>query len=564
MDGHLPYGPFFINKDIGYPRCDFFDDFMYTRIQNRNVSQTSSSPENPQGLSPQPPPRGTKNPPVSLPQTSSPEEEYSYDFHSETEGLAPPRGTKNPPVSSPQPRPRGPGNQLVSTPGLLEFSPEASSQASSPMGTEIPPVSSPQSSTEKYPDDFEAPSEVSSLTLSPDDDGSIVNYEEEDKNGDDNEIEINAATKKYTNGDVALDYTKDFNTLDNISKYSKNLREKLSNIVDINEANKYKVIENVGGGDCFYLAFLDSDPNITRINKQPKLQELRKILSNSNTDNYFTDVKDGYTTETNKYNKYFNEVSEYINYLITNKDGELDISTIPVSLSDYSDFINVIHKRQSYSPNDYKTKLEKFLVNFKKSTRGTHEWYWNPNFKDILYNNNNFKGFMRTKYHWAESIDIQMVEKIYNVKFIILYSPIDVENIQIVFSNGDFGKKTDNITYIMLEYNGYHYRLITYNNRTRFKFREVPLLIKILVVKKLTSNFDNLIIGDDDKYTYEFEDYISNIKMYHDIYDILQSEDYKPKFKDELFNEITEFLKIPNNHALKNESVKNKFPHIRL
>ena len=43
-EGHLPYGPFFINKDIDYPICDNFNDFMYKRFQQRKSQGISPAP----------------------------------------------------------------------------------------------------------------------------------------------------------------------------------------------------------------------------------------------------------------------------------------------------------------------------------------------------------------------------------------------------------------------------------------------------------------------------------------------------------------------------------------
>ena len=103
-----------------------------------------------------------------------------------------------------------------------------------------------------------------------------------------------------------------------------------------------------------------------------------------------------------------------------------------------------------------------------------------------------FQKIIKTCDFWGETWAISTLERILNIKFILLS--------QESFANKDYanvlncGQLNDNILqkrgefmpdyYIMLEYTGTHYKLIGYKKKQIFKFKELPYDIKKLVVDK--------------------------------------------------------------------------------
>ena len=103
-----------------------------------------------------------------------------------------------------------------------------------------------------------------------------------------------------------------------------------------------------------------------------------------------------------------------------------------------------------------------------------------------------FKAIINTCDFWAETWAISTLERIINIKLVILSSQQwregDRDNVL------QCGQLNDRILeernrfepdhYIMVDYTGDHYRLITYKNRGAIKFGEIPYDIKVLVVNK--------------------------------------------------------------------------------
>ena len=98
-----------------------------------------------------------------------------------------------------------------------------------------------------------------------------------------------------------------------------------------------------------------------------------------------------------------------------------------------------------------------------------------------------FKNKIETSDFWAENWSIITLERILNIKFIILsseaYFKRDLGNILQCGVN-EYGDEFTPEFYIMVEYRGDHYKLIGYNKKRIFTFREIPYDIKKMVVDK--------------------------------------------------------------------------------
>ena len=243
------------------------------------------------------------------------------------------------------------------------------------------------------------------------------------------------------NGDKPIDinYEIEFTDDNNIKNHSTSLQTRMKKYVTKDDPEKYKVIENVGKGDCFFLAFLDSYDNVNLTNKEEKLTQLRKWLSfeiNKNNDRY--------------------------NYLL-----------------------------------DIKNNKSGYGV-----TEPEYQWLFENEEINFMDNINNFKGFIRTAHYWATHQDIGIIENKFKVKIIIF--DINKQNeIEIIVIPNDYTNNEDNednVKYIMLQFEGYHYKLITYNGIKQFLFSDIPYEIKELVAKYIKKNGYKYFTSDFNTY----------------------------------------------------------------
>ena len=104
-----------------------------------------------------------------------------------------------------------------------------------------------------------------------------------------------------------------------------------------------------------------------------------------------------------------------------------------------------------------------------------------------------FKEKLKTCYFWAETWAINTLESYLNIKMIILssqnYANRDSHNVLLCDTGfvNDSVLKQDSFEpdyYIITDYTGSHYKLITYKDNHIFSFNQIPDKIKNMIVKK--------------------------------------------------------------------------------
>ena len=237
--------------------------------------------------------------------------------------------------------------------------------------------------------------------------------------------------------------------------------------------NKYSIIDNEGGGDCLFATIRDA---FSQLGQQTTVQKLRKKLAEEATQNIFLNYKEQYDLYNSSIIKDTRDAKELeIEYEKYKKmySGTLD-------RTEKKHFIDAAKK--------IKLQRDRILAEKKVSEQMLAEYKYMKNVDTL----EKFKRKIQTCEFWAETWAISTLERILNIKFILLssdaYKSGDIANVlncgqlndTILESRGEFTPDF----YIMVDYLGWHYKLITYKKRYLFTFTELPFDIKKLIVDK--------------------------------------------------------------------------------
>lgn len=235
----------------------------------------------------------------------------------------------------------------------------------------------------------------------------------------------------------------------------------------------YSLVDNEGGGECLFATIRDAFSNIAQ---QTSIVKLRNKLSKEATEAVFLNYKE-------QYDMYNTTILED-----TNKIRELEAEYITLQQK----FGSVIDRNEQklISENAKKVKAEHDrLVHEKKVTSRMLQEYKFMKKIDTL---EKFKGIIKKCEFWGDTWAISTLERILNIKFIILsseaYRKEDTKNIlncgqlndTILENTGMFNPEF----YIIIDHTGDHYKLIGYKHKLIFKFGEIPYDIKNMISEK--------------------------------------------------------------------------------
>jgi hypothetical protein len=260
---------------------------------------------------------------------------------------------------------------------------------------------------------------------------------------------------------------------------AKNIREKYHespNDVWIDKLMKNKnfsIQDNSGGGDCLFLTIQDAFYSIAQ---QTSVNKLRKKLSNEATQEVFENYKEQYDMYTASLVRDTNKIKEMANEYALYKQR----------------FNDVIDRNEQKAILEHAKEVKKEhdkLVEEKKVTAAILKEY---KFMKGIETLEQFKKKIRHCDFWADTWAISTLERILNIKFIILssesYKANDEKNVlqcgqlndKVLEQRGIFTPEF----YIMVDYTGNHYKLIGYKKKMIFKFSEIPYDIKKMIYEK--------------------------------------------------------------------------------
>jgi predicted NAD-dependent protein-ADP-ribosyltransferase YbiA (DUF1768 family) len=237
--------------------------------------------------------------------------------------------------------------------------------------------------------------------------------------------------------------------------------------------NNYSIQDNEGGGDCLFATIRDAFSSIAQ---QTSTTKLRKKLSSEATQQVFEEYKEHY----DMYNASI--VRD------TNKIKELE-QEYELIKQRYDSIIDRDEKKAIINQGkEVKAEHDRLVQEKKVSTAILKEYKFMKGVDTL----EQFRKIIRHCDFWADTWALSTLERILNIKFILLssesYKSGDEKNVlqcgqlndAILEQRGRFTPEF----YIMVEYTGNHYKLIGYKKKLIFKYKEIPYDIKKMIYDK--------------------------------------------------------------------------------
>ena len=235
----------------------------------------------------------------------------------------------------------------------------------------------------------------------------------------------------------------------------------------------YSITDNEGDGDCLFATVRDAFSSIAQ---QTSVNKLRRKLSSEATDDIFQTYKE-------HYDMYNTAILED-----TNKIKELEAQYISLKQKFSSTIDRNEQKLLTTQAKEVKKEHDR-LVQEKQVTTQILKEYKFMRGVDTL---EKFKSKIRTCDFWADTWAISTLERILNIKFIILsseaYKHGDIKNVlncgqlndSILENKGIFTPEF----YVIVEHTGNHYKTIGYKKKMIYTFNEIPYDIKNMIADK--------------------------------------------------------------------------------
>lgn len=235
----------------------------------------------------------------------------------------------------------------------------------------------------------------------------------------------------------------------------------------------YIIVDNEGGGDCFFCTIRDA---FLSIGQETTVLKLRREVANNATEEQFRYYKNMY-----------NEIATSI------KNDAVDIAKLKTELNEqHKQFQQTLDRQLQRKIKDIADNTVKHIKRIERDKKTSTEHLKEYAFVKDINSLEQFRKHIMLSSYWADAWALSVLEKSLNIKFIVLsyqtYALGDKEHVlncgtvvdPVIEARGDFAPEL----YIMIEHSGNHYKTIGYKSKLIFKFSEIPYDIKTMIVMK--------------------------------------------------------------------------------
>jgi predicted NAD-dependent protein-ADP-ribosyltransferase YbiA (DUF1768 family) len=262
-------------------------------------------------------------------------------------------------------------------------------------------------------------------------------------------------------------------------KQAKDIREKYHESANDTWIDKFmknknfSIVDNEGGGDCLFSTIKDAFSSIAQ---QTSVNKIRKKLAEQATQEIFDGYKEQYDMYSASLVRDTNKIKELANEYLLYKQRITEI------IDRDEQKIILAQAKEVKKEHDRLVEEKKVAASILKEFK----------FMKGVENLDQFKRVIRHCDFWADTWAISTLERLLNIKFIILssesYKAKDEKNVlqcgqlndKVLEQRGRFTPEF----YIMVDYTGSHYKLVGYKKKLIFKFSEIPYDVKKLIYEK--------------------------------------------------------------------------------
>jgi predicted NAD-dependent protein-ADP-ribosyltransferase YbiA (DUF1768 family) len=234
----------------------------------------------------------------------------------------------------------------------------------------------------------------------------------------------------------------------------------------------YELIDNEGGGDCLFATIRDA---FSSISQHTTIANLRKKLASVATEEVFQNYKD-------QYDMFSTQIAAN-----TERIKELGLQYKAIQQRILSSELTQNEKlKLQQEAAGIKSEHDELVKDKKTAIHLLQQFKFMKGINTL----EKLKQKIKTSDYWADAWAISMLELHLNIKFILFssenYVHEDFANVIICGLNPyeSLSNPPSPDLYILIDYSGNHFKLITYKTRSIFTFVEIPYAVKRMVVMK--------------------------------------------------------------------------------
>ena len=234
--------------------------------------------------------------------------------------------------------------------------------------------------------------------------------------------------------------------------------------------NYFQIIDNEGGGDCFFATIRDA---FQQIGKTTTIAKLRAVLATEAT----AEVYENYRS---LYFQFFGEAETNERALKEYGRSLQQLKAQTKKVQDITEHQHLVEEGKL---------LLKQAEQVKQNIRMTRDLAKEVAFMKGVDSLDKFRQVVQTPIFWADAWAISTLERVLNIKVLVLSEEAyQHKELDAVLLCGETPREDiapfSPQNYILTSYSGNHYRLISYRNKRVFQFEEIPYSVKVLVVNK--------------------------------------------------------------------------------